>query len=284
MFFGRSQMARELQRSSGSCLVYGGRQLGKSALLHHVRREFHHPEQEQYAWVADIKLLGGQTGSPPETLWARVRDGLKELKLLKGSITTDKAEKVMEHVQDVMNEKPERRVLMMFDEADYFLDADAKGRFQVVTNLRTLMVTTDRRFKVVFAGLHNVQRFQGIPDQPLAHFGTPLLVGPLEPTAAQDLVREPLKTLGYRFDNPGTVLRILSYTNYHAGLIQLFCQELLKRLHSRQQQPYPPYSIAQSDVENVYLLPHVRAGIRERFDWTLALDPRYQADCLGHDS
>ena len=276
MFFGRDQMVRELQRPSGSCLVYGGRQLGKSALLQHVRREFHHPEREQYAWVEDIKLLGDpQAGSLPETLWGRVRDGLKKLKLLPRHITTDKPEEVRRRVQDAMAAKPKLQVLMLFDEADDFLDADAKDRFQVVEGLRTLMFDTQRHFKVVFAGLHNVQRFQGIPNQPLAQFGTPLLVGPLEPTAAQQLVRQPFEVLGYRFEDAGTILRILSYTNYHPGLIQLFCQELLKRL--RQQSTSPPYSIAQSDVEKVYLLPQVRDSIRERFDLTLALDLRYQA-------
>ena len=279
MFFGRDQMARDIQRSSGSCLVYGGRQLGKSALLQHVQREFHHPEREQYAWVEDIKSLGDPQPpdpQPPESLWGQVRDSLKELKLLPRQITTNKPEEVMRHIREVMAKRPERRVLMLFDEADNFLDADAKDRFQVVEGLRTLMLDTQRRFKVVFAGLHNVQRFQGIPNQPLAHFGAPLLVGPLEPTAAQQLVREPLEVLGYQFDdNAGTILRILSYTNYHPGLIQLFCHELLKRL--QQQSTSPPYSIAQNDVEAVYLLPQVRDGIRERFDWTLALDPRYQA-------
>ena len=274
MFFGRDQMARDIQRSSGSCLVYGGRQLGKSALLQHVQREFHHPEQEQYAWVEDIKSLGNP--QPPECLWGQVRDSLKELEILPRKITTNKPEAVMRRIREVMAEQPKRRVLMLFDEADNFLDADAEYRFQVVEGLRTLMLDTQRRFKVVFAGLHNVQRFQGIPNQPLAHFGAPLLVGPLEPTAAQQLVREPLEVLGYQFDdNAGTILRILSYTNYHPGLIQLFCHELLKRL--QQQSTSPPYSIAQNDVEAVYLLPQVRDGIRERFDWTLALDPRYQA-------
>ena len=278
MFFGRDQMVRELQRPSGSCLVYGGRQLGKSALLQHVRREFHHPGQEQYAWVKDIKLLGDpQAGSLPETLWEQIRDGLKELGLLPHRITTNKPGEVARHIQEMMTTHPERRVLMLFDEADNFLDADSKDRFQVVEGLRTLMLDTQRHFKVVFAGLHNVQRFQGIPNQPLAQFGTPLLVGPLEPTAAQQLVRQPLEVLGYRFENAGTILRILSYTNYHPGLIQLFCQELLKRLRERQQRTSPPYSIAQSDVERVYLLPQVRDGIRERFDLTLALDTRYQA-------
>ena len=276
MFFGRDPMARELQQPSGSCLVYGGRQLGKSALLQHVRREFHHPEREQYAWVTDIKPLGDpRAGSKPEILWEKVRAGLQELELLRPRITTNKPEEIIGHIRKVMAERPERRVLMLFDEADNFLDADAKDQFQVVEGLRTLMLDTERRFKVIFAGLHNVQRFQGIPNQPLAQFGTPLLVGPLEPSAAQQLVCEPLEVLGYRFDDAGTVLRILSYTNYHPGLIQLFCHELLKRLQQRRTSP--PYSIAQSDVEAVYRLPQVRDGIRDRFAWTLALDSRYEA-------
>ena len=275
MFFGRNEMAREMQRSSGGCLVYGGRQLGKSALLQHVRREFHDPEQNRYAWVKDIKSLGDL--QPPEKLWAQVRDGFKELELLPPTINTDNQKKVIEHVQTVMDEEPERRVIMLFDEADNFLDADANDRFQVVDGLRILMSRTERRFKVVFAGLHNVQRFQGIPNQPLAHFGTPLLVGPLEVTAAQQLVRQPLEVLGYRFDDPGTILRILSYTNYHPGLIQLFCYELLKRLQQQRRNTSPPYSVTQDDVEAVYLLRPVHDGIRDRFNWTLGLDKRYQA-------
>ena len=47
MFFGREAMTRELQRPEGSCLLYGGRHVGKSALLQHAQREFHHPEREQ---------------------------------------------------------------------------------------------------------------------------------------------------------------------------------------------------------------------------------------------
>ena len=275
MFFGRNEMARELQRYSGGCIVYGGRQLGKSALLQHVRREFHNPEQNRYAWVKDIKSLGDS--QLPEKLWEQVRDGFKELKLLPSNINTDNQKKIIERIQTVMDEEPERRVTILFDEADNFLDADANDRFQVVDGLRTLMSRTERRFKAVFAGLHNVQRFQGIPNQPLAHFGAPLLVGPLEVTAAQQLVRKPLEVLGYRFDDSGAILRILSYTNYHPGLIQLFCYELLKRLQQQRRNVSPPYSVTRDDVEAVYLLPQVRDGIRDRFNWTLGLDKRYQA-------
>ena len=278
MFYGRKQMVRELQTRTGSCLVYGGRQLGKSALLRHVERQFHHPEQGLFAWVEDMKLIfDPKAGKDSTHVWRVLREGFKRAGLLPASVRTDNPDNIARHIQDAMKQEPQRRVIVMFDEADDFLDHDARDHFRVVLKLREIMSTTQRRFKIIFAGLHNVQRFQGIPNQPLAHFGAPIQVGPLEPKAAQDLVQEPLRILGYRFADDANVLRILSYTNYHPGLIQIFCQELLKRLHSRMGRSLPPYSIEQSDVEDVYRRPEVRERIRDRFDWTLALDLRYQA-------
>ena len=278
MFYGREQMIRELQSQTGSCLVYGGRQLGKSALLRHVERQFHRPEQGQFAWVEDMKLIfDPKAGKESTHVWQVLQEGFKRKGLLPPSVRTNNPDKIARHIDDAMKQEPHRRVIVMFDEADDFLDYDASDRFRVVLKLRELMSATQRRFKIVFAGLHNVQRFQGIPNQPLAHFGAPIQVGPLEPRAAQELVQEPLSILGYRFADDANVLRILSYTNYHPGLIQIFCQELLKRLHRRTDRSLPPYAIEQNDVEDVYRLPDVRERIRERFDWTLALDLRYQA-------
>jgi len=273
MFFGRKDMVRELQRAEGSCMVYGGRQLGKSALLRQVAREFNHPEREQYAWVEDIKLVGDT--QPPDAIWQRIREAFKELGLISLRVKTEKGDAIADYISRTF-ESRQCRVLFMFDEADNFLDADANDGFVIVEKLRQLMLVTSRRFKVAFTGLHNVQRFQGIPNQPLAHFGNALCVGPLEPDAAQKLVRQPLEALGYRFSENSSILRILSYTNYHPGLIQLFCRELIDYLHPRNANRLPPYSVTQHDVEAVYLIPQVRESIRERFDWTLALDPAYQ--------
>ena len=162
----------------------------------------------------------------------------------------------------------------MFDEADKFLDDDSRSNFAVVGAMKALMQSTDRRFKMVFAGLHQVQRFRGIPNQPLAHLGESILVGPLDPLPARRLILEPLAAMGYRVDD-SAVLRILSYTNYHPGLIQLFCKALVERLHGRQETS-PPWTVDQKIAETVYYQ-DLREGIRERFDWTLALDSRYQA-------
>lgn len=278
MFFGREDMARELLRQGGSCLVYGGRQLGKSALLRHVERQFHRPERDQYAWVENMKLVfDPPAGRSFGNLWRSLREGFKAHGLLDSRVSTERPEEIARYIREAMRSNSGRRVIVMLDEADGFLDADAREGFRTVVALRELMLSTGQRFKIVFAGLQNVQRFQGIPDQPLAHFGTPICVGPLEAGEAQQLVRQPLEVLGYRFADDSAVLRILSYTNYHPGLIQYFCQELLKHLRDHASAALPPQVIVPEDIEAVYRSSQVRERIRERFEWTLALDMHYQA-------
>lgn len=276
MFFGREEMILPLQSPTGAAIVYGGRQLGKSALLRRVADEFHRPEREQYAIYEDIKLVGDPTSGQPygKATWHRLRDGLARLGLLDSRAET--SETILRRIREGMEASPQRRVLVLFDEADKFLKSDADSGFHVVSDLKRLMDDTRRRFKIVFAGLNNVQRYRSISNQPLAHLED-LLVGPLEARAALHLIREPMEALGFRFEDERTALRILAYTNYHPGLIQLFCRELLNRLLKKRIAALDVYPICQADVEEVYRSEEVRDEIRKRFDWTLALNPRYQA-------
>ncbi len=275
MYFGRRALVEELLRPEGSCIVYGGRQLGKSALLREVRRRFHHPEREQYAIVLDVLSIGDhRAGRDVGTVWQILRDRLREAGVLETKKT--RPEEIVSTIREHLGRHPKMRLTVLLDEADNLLDADARDGFQVVAAFRELMGDTERRFRVVLAGLHNVQRFQQLPNQPLAHFGAAIQVGPLEPRDATALVRQPVEALGFVFDDDDDVLRILSYTNYHPGLIQLFCHELLKQMQT-EAAPRPPVSITRQHVDKVYQQPHVRKGILDRFDWTLALDPRYQA-------
>jgi hypothetical protein len=276
MYFGRRDIAGRLKDPSGSCIVYGGRQLGKSALLRKVQRDFHSPDRNQYATVLDIKLLGDPAArEDPASFWPRLRDELLRVGFSTRKTTSEDADRICDAIRSQCAEK-DCRLLLLLDEADNLLDYDSRHSFRIVDKLRELMANTGRRFKVVLAGLHNVQRFQGLPNQPLAHFGEAIQVGPLEPADAIDLVVAPLAALGFEFESPNDILRILSYTNYHPGLIQLFCYELVRLLHGRPIQVQPPIRIRRENVEAVYLKEQVRDGIRQRFDWTLALDTRYQ--------
>jgi hypothetical protein len=109
----------------------------------------------------------------------------------------------------------------------------------------------------------------------------------LEPLSAIELIEKPLRSLGYVFGKPGQedaslIAHILSYTNYHPGLLQLFGQSLVDHLNQKSYgHLQPPYSITRSDIEAVYRTSKVREIIKDRFNITLALDERYEAITLS---
>jgi hypothetical protein len=184
-------------------------------------------------------------------------------------------ETVKQNLRRILNENPDRRILLLLDEADHFLTWDARqGLFPIITELKSLMDESNRRFKVIFAGLHNVRRFSTIPNQPLAHFGTPITVGPLEPRYARELIRRPLEAIGIRISDESVVLKILAHTNFLPSLIQLFCQQLVTDIRSRRHVA-PPYELTPNDVDIAFRNTNLRRAMRDRFEWTLDLDPHY---------
>ena len=281
MFVGRTDELQELLDQHGSCFVYGGRQLGKSALLRAAQRNFHDPHRGSHAIYVDLKAEGLGELRTPEDIWSILYQRFREEGLLPKTTPLHAGQAVLaNHVRTWIEGDRGRRVLLLLDESDAFLDSDskAKGGFPVVTSLKKLMEETDRRFKVVFAGLHNVQRFQAIPNQPLAHFGRPICVGSLRPRSALELVEAPLLALGYRFASRDHALRVLSHTNYQPSLIQLFCHDLLRHLRDSRFDPRkaPPYQVTGDHIDEVYRSKNLRDRIAERFEWTLNLDPRYR--------
>ena len=272
VFFGRRQSLEDLLSDSGPCIVYGGRRLGKSALMEEARQQFHDPSRDKYAVVMDINSVGDPKAKlQPEEIWNVLREELKRVKFLGAKISTSKASDLTAHILDVLGEKKELR--LMFDEADDFLDADAERNFHNVNEFRDLMRRSSGRVKAIFAGLHHVQRFQSIPNHPLAAFGLPINVGPLQPEDAYELVLKPMERIGLGFDEPSTVLRVLAATNYHPGLLQLFCSELVRRV-SGSKRTQPPRVVTRPDVDAVYNQLHDE--IRNRFEWTLRLDDHFQ--------
>jgi len=271
MFFGREEDVDRLWARNGPCVVFGGRQLGKSALLQQVIRRYHAPERDQHVLYVGAKY---------ETkLWDILRAILQReglLKLRENATPMAIKDAILKQIQ----ENPARRILVLLDECDDLLDLDSDRHFEQLVVLRDLMTEAERRFKVVFTGLHNVQRFQRIPNQPLAHFGEPLCIGPLPPRDAANLVERPLSALGYRFDPPGLVHRVLAFTNSHPSLLQLFCNDLVEamlQIKGRPEDGTPPFIIDGETIARVYRRRDLRKKMRDRFEWTLNLDTRYRA-------
>lgn len=275
MFFGRKQETIDLMDLDGSCFIYGGRQLGKTALLQHVERRFENESDNHKAIFLDLKAHGIPIRRPMEALWPVLRKCLWDKGIISKKQTSLVPDVLLNRIKEWIEARPNRRILLMLDESDDFLEKDANQNFGYVLQLTKLMDQTEHQFKLVFAGLHNVQRFRAIPNQPLVRKS--ISIGPLTPRAARDLIVKPLRTLGYRFDDPSLVETILFHMNSYPNLIQLFCDELLKYLRKT---PFPagkapPYSITDKHIEEVYQSQDLRAKILERFNWTLDLDKRY---------
>ena len=283
-FFGRDRERRVIRDPYGSCFVYGGRQLGKTALLRTVEAAFHDPGQRRLATYIDLKYKGIGVAYDAqhiwEALWAEYRKlGVVEPGTRKPRGSTDYFNTVKKSVKEWLDMHKDGWLLLLLDEADAFLAKDLKDDFPVSAGLKGLMDDTQRRFKVVFCGLHNVLRTTERANHPLAHLGTPICVGPLlengELNHARRLVRDPLAAVGYEFESDNLVTRILLWTNYYPSLIQLFGEALLAHLRQTPDRKIP-HVITANDVQAVFNRNQFREQIRSRFSLTLQLDQRYE--------
>ena len=288
MFFGREEEYREIFSISGTNLVFGGRQLGKSVLLREVERREHNPDEGIIVRWIDLKNEQIGTILPPADIWKVIGDCLFKAEVFSQQYSN--ADTICKHVREWINSGSSRRILLLLDEADGFLEQDSttegKGHaFTVLSKLKGLMDDTDRRFKVVFAGLHNVQRAARDYNTPIAHLGNPVNIGPLlgkgQWRKAKELVEKPLRHLGFQFSDDSLSIRILSHTNFYPSLIQIFCRHLLKRLHERrwpasELEGAPWLEIRSDDIDQVYKSEDLQQEIKSKFELTLDLDKRYR--------
>ena len=288
MFFGRTAARHAVLAMSGDMthFVYGGRRLGKTTLLADIAREYRTRQQDDpVELVLLINLKGSGIGEnrPTEDVWRLFARRLIEHRVLQPQ--TVRPDSIERGVEEWLETVPGRRVLLLVDEADSFLDAERRPRqgYRVLEQIKRLMERTQRRFKVVFAGLHNVQRAARDPNTPFAHLGEAIRIGPMLPEIdgdeIQNLIRSPLEALGYRFVSHDSIIRIAAETNYYPALAQQFCKELLKTMREDTDvcaEAAPPYPIHTEMVDSVFNARETRNRIRNLFSWTIQLDARYE--------
>jgi hypothetical protein len=283
MFYGRTEELADVVDLNGPSFVSGGRQLGKSALLRAAARRFNASGHGRHAVLTSVFTVGSD--GRPERVWAALWPLLARIGIVDESPPTgdvDIAQIVYDSVMRWLEHDHARALLILLDEADAFLDADAAGAasgafFVHVDWCRRLMLDSGRRVKVVFAGLHRTARFESLPNQPLSHLGKPISVGPLRPQHAQDLLIDPLAALGFTFaDKTAQPARILAMANNMPALLQLFGEALVKHL-AAQTVPVdgPPQLITDADVDEVFADADLLAAFREKYVLTLNLDHRY---------
>ena len=274
MFVGRKSELNDIRNMTGACLVYGGRQLGKTALLIRACSIENNPEQHEYALFIPIENVG--VDSFADKLNAKLVDS----NLLRIS---DKPRTIADICAELHRgfEKGEiDKLLLALDEADCMLEEDSIAGYQTLQQFVNLRQLTAQKFKCVFAGLHNVMRSsKAITDNsPLTKLGKPLCIKPLRQSDAQRLVRYPLSYLGYEVKE-SQLSSILSVANFYPGIIHLFCYELIRDISARHQHYYrdsnPPFVLDDKVMGSVISSAGLNDRVRDKIHMTLHLDDRY---------
>ena len=282
MFMGRKEALDKIVNPQGENIVYGGRQLGKSALLRMAEYTVNRMGDGSRALMVDVKSCDVGEAA------LRISREFADSKILAADFETRDWTELARAIRLRLNETSERipYLLLLIDEADAFIESCKAVDYRPFEELKNIQTIGQERFKFVIAGLRNVVRFDKealSKNSVLAHLKS-YTVRPFSPTEARELLEVPLACLGLRFseEKQALVSTILATTNYFPGLIQLYCYKLLEAMKKDyagyEEANTPPYEINEKHIKKVLAEADFMQDIYNKFDITLRVDE----DCYYH--
>lgn len=279
IFIGRRKELEKIESSTGVNLVYGGRQLGKTALLRMAKKDIDKNENGDRAIIVDAREKDYR-----ETARAVSASLYDEGIVKKENITDDwnvLARDIKNRLRDT--EEPIQYFLLMIDEADTFIESCDAVNYQPFDALKDIQSIGEGRFKFVVAGLRNIVRFKQASvlknNIGLVHLES-LTVKPFKAMEARELLEVPLSYLGFRFpkDNDTEVLisTIFGTTNYFPGLLQLYCTKMIEAIRrdyaGYSESETPPYYVKKEHIKKVLAEQSLQDDIYDKFLITLKVD------------
>lgn len=275
MFMGRDAQLEDILHNGQANIIYGGRQLGKTALLRRAASLVDDRPNGRWAIYTDKMCRLDYEAALDEVYKCLCQNGFLE----RAAPPQDWGE-LCERIQARMDKSGDRvdRFLLLLDEADRFLDTSSELRYRPVECLYQLETTTGSRFKFVLAGLHSVMRFsrEGTKGNSVLGKLSSRTIKPLTFPEASQLLELPLYYLGFRMKPEQNVLlsQILLSTNYYPGLIQFYCRQLVDSLKTRRpsEEPMPPYQLDEGTIRNLLQKEDFVEQIRDKFFITLDVE------------
>ena len=275
MFFGRTKELHEIKEFNGVNVVYGGRQLGKTALLQRAESLQHKPEMHEYAVYCNIDTSCSETEAAEKIVQKINKNtGLN-------FAPCDTLKDLCTQFETYIREGKIVKFLLLLDETDNFLASIANDKYRQLNPLIELVRERQDNFKLVLAGLHNAARAKNATSENgrFGQVGTPLCIKPLSPAEAMELLSRPLHYLGFRLD-AAHLETIITRTNYYPGILQFFGYKLVETLKGEYSKYYnasenPPYLLNDSQLGDVMNSNDLNRSIQDKFRLTLELDDRY---------
>nr|WP_296957231.1 hypothetical protein [uncultured Mediterraneibacter sp.] len=276
IFIGRRYELDKIESSTGVNLVYGGRQLGKSALLRMARNNIDHNENNARAVLVEIKNCDYKMAAE------KISRELADAGILQEGYVTDEWSELTQRIKKRLKSTidPIPYLLLMLDEADKFIESCESVDYKPFDMLEEIQGIGKGRFKFVVAGLRNIVRFKRDialgKNSGLAHLES-MTVKPFKAMEARELLEVPLSYLGFRFpkDNNTEVLisTIFGTTNYFPGLLQLYCKKLIEALQrdyvGYSENDTPPYIVKKDHIKKILAEQSLQEEIRSKFFITL---------------
>ena len=280
MFMGRKMELEKIESPTGVNIVYGGRQLGKSALLKMAQKDINWDENNDRAVLIDIKGLDYKQAA------VKIADELYDQRVLDTPLSRKEREDwqaIGRAVKNVLrNGNAFGRIpylLLLLDEADAFIESSAIVNYSPFDVLKDIQSVGNGRFKFVVAGLRNVVRLKNAAlenNSVLAHLSS-LTVTPFKNMEARELLEVPLSYLGFRFPEDDRtdmlISNIFSTTNYFPGLLQFFCMKLIEAMRKDyggyNENNTPPYEIREEHIKKTLADRKLDEQIKEKFMITL---------------
>ena len=281
IFMGRRKELDRIESATGVNIVYGGRQLGKSALLRMAKKDIDKDENGDRAVLVDIKGLDYKAAAK-KISGALYDEGV----LLTEHITEDWDELSRDIRNRLRDETKGRKIpyfLLLLDEADVFIESCESVGYRPFDALKDIQGVGSGRFKFVVAGLRNIVRFKKNAalsnNSVITHLGS-LTVTPFKSVEARELLEVPLSYLGFRFPNDNKTEMLISTifgtTNYFPGLIQLYCSKLIEAMQrdyaGYDENETPPYYVREEHIKKALADKTLEQQIREKFIITLKVD------------
>jgi len=286
MFCGRTRELARIIDPNGVCVVYGGRQLGKTALLQRAESRCMNPESKSYAVYVSILKLDTEA-KVVEAISSAIR---KKTNNSIAATSCDTVKALCDQLGCYFRSGAIARMHLLIDEVDDFLAAIAPDRYIPIQPFVDLRRETTNNFKFVIAGLHNVCRAKNATTENgiFGQLGTPLCIKPLSPTDALQLLSRPLRYLGFQIDRYPHLETILTNTNYYPGILQFFGYMLVETLSNQYSKYYraangnPPFTLHNDQLGAVMNSADLNRSIKDKFRWSLELDKRYfmMARCI----
>jgi len=205
-----------MQREPANYLLIGGRQLGKSSLLHAIKRKY---ENDPNVRCHYLSLMGmGEDVIPmlADTLDLKADSDLQA---------------VLAHLK---KESRTKRHLFLLDEADVFVKNQAETGYKTLNAFRSL--SEEGLCYFILAGfweLYNSVAFDY--HSPIKNFGEFMFIAELEPKACRDLAVKPMSLLNVKYESDKPIQTLIHETGGRANLIAIACDEVLRKMESREE-------------------------------------------------